>query len=439
MIFFLDPAFIDSFLATLLMSISMALIGTVCVVKKKSLTGEMLSHAALPGVAFAHLVFGSIAATSDALFSLIVMFSALCGCMMILKWAKRLIASRYSEDATLSMLLAWSLGLGVLIQSLMQKKEPLLYKKSQLFFFGQAATLMQEHVVIYGVLAVVLSLVFVLVHNRLKWLLFDESFVLLLHPRMQRLDAVIQFFIALAICIGIRSVGVILVSGMLIIPVMAARRWSLSLAGLYVLSALFALMSAVIGNALSFIIPAWLDERYGLNVALPLGPMMIIVAFAILMVSVVVSNRDGWLILVYKQLKATHKIHEENGLKRLWKVKQKKRFGYREMIDLLHPDPLVARWLFLSFLAKGFLASSHNGYCICQKGLQSAAHIVRIHRLFEVYLSKELNVDLKNVHGIAEELEHVITPEMERELSALLKNPLTDPHLRPIPQEKERR
>jgi len=50
-----------------------------------------------------------------------------------------------------------------------------------------------------------------------------------------------------------------------------------------------------------------------------------------------------------------------------------------------------------------------------------------------VYLADYLGVGAERVHRSAEEMEHIITPELELELTQLLKDPKVDPHRQPIP------
>lgn len=76
---------------------------------------------------------------------------------------------------------------------------------------------------------------------------------------------------------------------------------------------------------------------------------------------------------------------------------------------------------------------TQNGYRLTPKGVQWAARIVRLHRLWEVYLVDYLGLGAERVHRSAEEMEHIITPELETELTLLLNNPKYDPHHQPIP------
>jgi manganese/zinc/iron transport system permease protein len=59
--------------------------------------------------------------------------------------------------------------------------------------------------------------------------------------------------------------------------------------------------------------------------------------------------------------------------------------------------------------------------------------LVRLHRLWELYLVEHCGVPKERVHPKAEEMEHILTPSIEKELLLLLGNPSHDPHQQPIP------
>lgn len=69
-------------------------------------------------------------------------------------------------------------------------------------------------------------------------------------------------------------------------------------------------------------------------------------------------------------------------------------------------------------------------------GAKLALSIVRRHRIWETYLAKELGFGWDEVHEIAEELEHIKNDKLINKLSAILGNPMFDPHGDPIPDEK---
>ncbi len=101
----------------------------------------------------------------------------------------------------------------------------------------------------------------------------------------------------------------------------------------------------------------------------------------------------------------------------------------RAGIGILH-----LRLLLWGLSQKGFVIVKNGACLLTHSGEKKAARIVRLHRLWELYLTSDLGVSKEKVHANAEEMEHIITPELEEELTLLLKNPTEDPHHQPIPR-----
>jgi manganese/zinc/iron transport system permease protein len=77
-----------------------------------------------------------------------------------------------------------------------------------------------------------------------------------------------------------------------------------------------------------------------------------------------------------------------------------------------------------------------KGISLSKDGTARAARIVRVHRLWEAYLVF-LGQEADKVHRSAEEMEHIITPDLEEKLRSLLGDPKRDPHAQPIPAAEE--
>ena len=80
----------------------------------------------------------------------------------------------------------------------------------------------------------------------------------------------------------------------------------------------------------------------------------------------------------------------------------------------------------------------YQGVSLTKSGKTTAARIVRKHRLWEVFLVEKLNFSWDEVHDVAEQLEHIKSPKLTRELEAFLGFPKTDPHGDPIPDHEGR-
>jgi DtxR family Mn-dependent transcriptional regulator len=79
------------------------------------------------------------------------------------------------------------------------------------------------------------------------------------------------------------------------------------------------------------------------------------------------------------------------------------------------------------------LYRKHHGVLLTAAGKRGALAVIRHHRLLETWLVRSLGYSWDRVHGEAENLEHAISDEMERRISAALGDPERDPHGDPIP------
>ena len=113
---------------------------------------------------------------------------------------------------------------------------------------------------------------------------------------------------------------------------------------------------------------------------------------------------------------------EENVLKAVWKK------------GTVSERPTIALRLALWQLKRG--GWMDRDLQLTDDGRKKAALIIRLHRLWELYLTEELGFHAEKVHHTAEEMEHILTPDMEEKLTRLLENPKLDPHLQPIPEKE---
>ena len=81
----------------------------------------------------------------------------------------------------------------------------------------------------------------------------------------------------------------------------------------------------------------------------------------------------------------------------------------------------------------GYVDKVENSWQLTREGFQKGKRITRLHRLWELYLTKYLRIAPDHVHEDADTIEHVITPELESRLEKLLEYPEVDPHSTIIP------
>ncbi len=421
--FFSEPLYRDSLMGSMLMCLTSSLIGVIVFVKRRSLIGEALSHAAYPGVVISVIIASYIFPDSELLISFAILTGAFIfsfiGLFLIEFLEKQL---KVSSDTALCFTLVAFFGLGILIASRIQVMHVLWYRKIQVFLFGQTATMTGEHVFIYAFLSLLIIVYLVVMFRHIESVNFDPQFSKSIGMKYQLIETSSFVLLIVAIVIGMRSVGVVLMSGMIIAPAVGARQLTNKFSSMFIFAGLIGLISGYGGNVLSVILPqifALPNSRY---LSLPAGPMILLVAVFFSLFFLLFAPKRGFLIRLIRMMQFRMNCRVENVVKALWK-KQSLSMSF------------WIRWKLLR--TKLIMKGSKGTYILTDLGNRKATRIVRLHRLWEVYLVDCLRIDEEKVHHSAEEMEHIITPELERKLTEILSNPTRDPHSQLIPQMEE--
>ncbi len=253
-------------------------IGTYATLRKQSLLGDALSHAALPGIGLAFLLIGtkelSVLLTGAAISGIIATF-------LIQAMNKN---GTVKFDSALSIILASFFGLGLVILTYIQGKANANQAGLEKFIYGQASSMLLSDVkLIVGIGSVMLILVIVF-WKELKVFTFNEVFAETLGYSTKFLQFLLSTMIVLTVILGLEAVGVILMSALLIGPAVAARQWSDRLSVVVVLAGLFGFLSGTIGTIISSI-----------GNQIPTGPTIVLVLSFFIIVSLFLSPKRGLL------------------------------------------------------------------------------------------------------------------------------------------------
>lgn len=436
--FFTDSVLRGPTLGSMLMCLGASLVGVIVFLRKQSLLGEALSHAAYPGVIMGVILAGllNLDDRHEVFLAILIMFGAAITALLGL-WCIQILESRFKirSDSALCFVLSIFFGLGLTLASQVQFSFSYLYRQAQVYLYGQAATMTDMHIYVYGFLALLIIYAITTFYKEIQTITFNRDYAKILGINVRLVDSIVFILIVLAVVIGIRSVGVVLMSAMLIGPATAARQYTNKLSIMFILAGLFGLISGYLGNYVSVETSQYLTQIYpATRLALPTGPMIVLVASSICLLSLLLAPERGMLLRMIRIKKFRQRCMRENLLKALW------RYGSHQPVpfDLIAKHQTASKLylkLALSRLVRnGWVKKDDNGsYKLTKDGEIWAAKIVRLHRLWEVYLVDYLGIGSEKVHLNAEEMEHIITPELERELTLLLKDPKRDPHHQPIP------
>jgi manganese/zinc/iron transport system permease protein len=251
-------------------------LGSFALLRRQSLLGDAISHAALPGVALAFLLTGSKA-------PLVLMAgAALAGWLATLAVIGIVSGSRVKYDSALGIALSVFFGLGLLLLTFVQQREDAAQAGLDRFLFGQAAALLVEDLWAMGLLGSLAVAATLLLWKELKVLAFDEEYGATLGMPMRGLDLVLTSLLVIAIVIGLQTVGVVLMSAMIVAPAAAARQWTERLGPMVALSSLFGVAAGASGALLSSVVPR-----------LPTGPTIVLALTVVVALSLLFAPGRG--------------------------------------------------------------------------------------------------------------------------------------------------
>ena len=300
-------------LGTALLGAVSGALGPFAVLRRQSLLGDAISHAALPGIGLAFLITGS------KLPLVLMIGAALTGWMATAMVMAVTTRSRIKYDSALGLGLSVFFGLGLVILTFIQKLPDARQAGLDAFLFGQAASLVERDVVTMGLLGGLVLLLVLLLWKEFKLLAFDLEFARSLFLPVRALDLVLTTLLVVAIVIGLQTVGVVLMSALIVAPAAAARQWTHRLGLMVVLSMSIGAIAGVSGALLST----------G-AMRLPTGPTIVLCVTAIVVASMLAAPGRGLLWQQWRRWSKNRQLHKEAVLLDLYAMA-------RQHDDLFHP------------------------------------------------------------------------------------------------------
>ncbi|HZW77261.1 MAG: metal ABC transporter permease [Flavobacteriales bacterium] len=268
---------------TALLGAISGMLGCFAVLKKESLLGDAISHAALPGIVLAFLITGTKSSSG-------LLIGAFLSALLGLFWIRKIVTKTHLKtDTALGLVLSVFFGFGMVLLTFIQKMPDANQAGLDKFLFGQAATLMVEDVWMMGAVTTLSLFVVILFWKEFKIMLFDKDYAHSIGIKTKLLDALVSLLIVVAIVLGLQTVGVILMSAILLAPAAAARQWTNSLKNMVILAGIFGALSGITGTAIS-----------ASSAHIPTGPVIVMVAAVIVIISLIFSPERGYL---FKQIK----------------------------------------------------------------------------------------------------------------------------------------
>jgi manganese/zinc/iron transport system permease protein len=402
-------------LSTTLLGIAAGLVGSFLLLRKRSLMGDALSHATLPGIAIAFAVMVSLGGSGKSLPGLLI-GATISGVAGILTMLLIRHTTRLRDDVAMGFVLSVFFGIGVASLRMVQNLPGSAGLES--FIYGKAASVVMSDFILIAAVAGVVSLVCLLFLKEFLLLCFDDAFASTQGWPTLLLDLLLLGLVTAVTVIGLQSVGLILIIAFLITPPTAARFWTQRLLPMLLLSALIGGASGWLGATISALTPK-----------LPAGAIIVLVAGALFLISLLFAPARGVLPRFYRQARLRRKVDRQHLLRAAFEIleteaekeqaahvanvpfetaalRKKRSWTPRELRRILR---IARREDHLEPAAGGLLHLSEAGF-------GEAARVTRNHRLWETYLIKYADIAPSHVDRDADLVEHILGAELVREL-----------------------
>lgn len=278
-------------LGTAVLGIVSGALGSFAVLRKQSLLGDAISHAALPGVVIAFLLTRSKASFILLLGALIAGWLATLLVISVVRY------TRIKEDSALGLALSIFFGFGLMLLTFTQRLADARQAGLDRFLFGQAAALIERDVITMTIIGIVAMVAMTLFWKEFKLLSFDPDFAASLGFPVRALDMLLTTLLVVAVVIGLQAVGVILMSAMVVAPAAAARQWTNRLGVMVFLASAFGAVSGVGGALIS-----------SSGAGLATGPVIVLFVSSIVLISIVVAPNRGLLWSWIRQQRSRRRL-----------------------------------------------------------------------------------------------------------------------------------
>ena len=262
------------------------MLGTFAVLRRQSLLGDVLAHAALPGLCLGWLVAGRSVVP-------LMVGALLAGGLAALSVLAVGRFTRLKPDAALGIVLSVFFAGGVVLLSHVQAVGGAGAAGLSAFLFGQAAAMLAGDLQAMAVVGGLAALLVAAFWKEIASVCFDPTYARALGLPVGLIEALLTLLMAMAIVVGLQMVGVVLMTAMLIAPAVAARMWVTRLWPMVALAAAFGVVAGVSGAVLSA------GAR-----GLATGPLVVLVATALAALSLLLAPGRGvvWRLLRDRRL-----------------------------------------------------------------------------------------------------------------------------------------
>lgn len=233
-------------LGMIFLGINSALIGSFAYLKQKTLVGDAISHAILPGICIGFLISGQKNTYFLLLGAIFTGWLALQSINYLINYTK------IKSDGAIALVLSVFYGFGVVLLTMIQSSGNAEQSGLDKFLFGKAASMVAEDVILAGIICGISVLFIYLFFQPLRIMVFDSNFAKVRGYQVIFLENSLSILLVIAVAIGIQALGIVLMAALLVTPPASARYWTNSLFPLLWIACLISVVSSFFGALVSY-------------------------------------------------------------------------------------------------------------------------------------------------------------------------------------------
>ena len=407
-------------LSTAILGLASGLVGSFLLLRKRSLMGDALSHACLPGIALFFMVMVSFGGEGKSLMGLLFggTVTGVLGVAMVMGIRN---TTKIKDDTAMGIVLSVFFGLGIAVLGMVQSMPEASAAGLESFIYGKAASIVMQDFLLIASVALVVVICTLSLMKEFTVLCFDEGYISAIGWPARVIDIVMLILVTAVTVIGLQAVGLILIIAFLITPAAAARFWTNDLRTMLWLAGAIGGISGWFGSSVSALMPR-----------LPAGAVIVLVAAVLFLFSMFFGNARGVLLRFRAHRHLHRKVGRQHLLRAMYEVLERLSDtpegtlprNVRVPIKDVHHKRSWSHARLQRLIAQAkredHIEVFPKKIRLTESGFGEAARITRNHRLWETYLITHADVAPQHVDRDADRVEHVLGPELVGKLEEKL-------------------
>jgi len=391
----ISPNTLVILLGTMALGTCCGLIGALMLLRRRALLADAIAHSTLPGICVAFLLTGS---SSIAALGSGALVSALIAAALV-SWLPQF--TRMRRDAATACVLGILFGVGLALVGIIQRSSSSGAAAGlDGLLLGRTAGMLRSEAILFGLAAVTMSVVILLLRKELLVSCFDPRFGASTRIPTRSIDLLQTSLLAGTIVIALPAVGVVLTAALVVIPAASARFWTDRFDVLLRISAGLGALSGIFGTVISTSFST-----------IPAGPVIVLSAASFFTISLFLAPRHG-LLARHRQGKMRHR---KRVLRRILDATMEAELHGQESlpVEQVLAGSVAADSRSLTWVQEmGWIQRTENRIQLTEEGRKKALRARKALEIWREWLTSEASIDRDLIDLDEEEIEKILPPDL---------------------------